>query len=290
MQDILRRDRFLANTAFREGNVLGDRAVQVMTHHQHVQMLIQRVRRIGPRRISGARQHIRQPGHLNDVRRMPAAGTFGMERMDRAALERRDRVLDKAGLVQRVGMDHYLHVEPIRHRQAGVDRRRRRSPILMQLQTRRTRAQHFLQRPGLGRIALARERDIHRQPLGRLQHPREVPRTRRAGRRRCACRRSGAAANQGRHPGRDGIVHLLRADEMNMGIDPARRQDFPLAGNHLGPRTNDDIDAGLYIRIAGLADAGDPAIGNRHVRLNDPPMIDDQRIGNHRIHRALRPG
>ena len=44
---------------------------------------------------------------------MPAAGTFGMEGVDRAALERRYGVLHKAGFIQRVGVDHHLHVETI---------------------------------------------------------------------------------------------------------------------------------------------------------------------------------
>ena len=37
-----------------------------------------------------------KPGHLDDVRRVAAAGAFGMEGVNGAALERRDRVLDKA--------------------------------------------------------------------------------------------------------------------------------------------------------------------------------------------------
>ncbi|OIQ67450.1 hypothetical protein GALL_509700 [mine drainage metagenome] len=77
---------------------------------------------------------------------------------------------------------------------------------------------------------------------------------------------------------------------MNMGIDAAGRQDLALAGNHLGPRPNDDIDTRLHIRVARLTNPRDPAIGDRHVGLHDPPVIDDQRIGNHRIHRALSPG
>ena len=41
---------------------------------------------------------------------MAAAGAFGVEGMDGAALERRDGILDKAEFVQRVRMDHHLDV------------------------------------------------------------------------------------------------------------------------------------------------------------------------------------
>ena len=77
---------------------------------------------------------------------------------------------------------------------------------------------------------------------------------------------------------------------MNMRIDPAGRQDLAFAGNHLGSRPDDDIDTGLNIRIARLADPGDAAVGDPDVRLDDTPVVDDQRVGDDRIHRALRLG
>ena len=46
---------------------------------------------------------------------------------------------------------------------------------------------------------------------------------------------------------------------MNVAVDAARGDDHALAGNDLGGRTNDDIDAGLNVGIPGLADAGDAA-------------------------------
>ena len=38
MQNILRRDRFPANTGFGKGHIFGNTAIEVMTHHQHIQM------------------------------------------------------------------------------------------------------------------------------------------------------------------------------------------------------------------------------------------------------------
>ena len=58
-------------------------------------------------------------GDLDDIRRMAAAGTFRVERVDRAALDRRDRVVDEPALVERVGMDGDLDVVFVGHCQAG---------------------------------------------------------------------------------------------------------------------------------------------------------------------------
>ena len=41
---------------------------------------------------------------------MSAAGAFGVEGVNGAALERGDRVFDEARFVQRVGVDHHLHI------------------------------------------------------------------------------------------------------------------------------------------------------------------------------------
>ena len=77
---------------------------------------------------------------------MAAAGAFGVEGVDGAALERRDGVLDEAGFVQRVGMDHHLHVVIVGDREAAVDRRRRGAPVLVQLQRAGAGVDHLLQR------------------------------------------------------------------------------------------------------------------------------------------------
>ena len=91
--------------------------IEVMADHQHVEMLVERVDGVGPRRIGGGRQHVELAADADDVGRMAAAGALGMERVDGAALEGGDRVLDEAAFVERVGVDRHLHV---------VARRRRR--------------------------------------------------------------------------------------------------------------------------------------------------------------------
>ena len=65
---------------------------------------------------------------------MSATGALGMERMNRSVLKSRNRILDKAAFVKRVGMNHGLHVERIRHRKATVNAGWRRSPVFVQLE------------------------------------------------------------------------------------------------------------------------------------------------------------
>ena len=96
VEDVLRGDGLLADAALGEGDVLGDRRVEVVADHQHVEMLVDGVDRVGPRRVGRGREHVRQARNLDDVRRVAAAGALGVEGVDGAALEGGDGVLDEA--------------------------------------------------------------------------------------------------------------------------------------------------------------------------------------------------
>ena len=50
------------------------------------------------------------------------------------------------------------------------------------------------------------------------------------------------------------LLDLLRADEMDVGVEAAGGQDLALARDHFGARADDDVDARLNVGIAGLAD------------------------------------
>src|SRR5690606_26235040 len=50
-----------------------------------------------------------------------------------------------------------------------------------------------------------------------------------------------------------------------------------------------DVDAGLHVRVAALADAVDATVLQADVGLHDAVVIDDQRVGDDGVHR-LRPG
>src|SRR5439155_11658788 len=67
---------------------------------------------------------------------MPAAGSFGVIRMNRPVLEGRDRVFNEARFVQRVRVNRDLNVEFFGDAQTLVDRSGSRSPILLSLRPR----------------------------------------------------------------------------------------------------------------------------------------------------------
>ena len=98
VQDVFRRDGLLADAAFGEREIFRDRGIEMVAHHQHVQMLVDGVAGERPRRVGRGRQHVLQPGDLDDIRRVAAAGAFGVEGVDGAALERLHGILDEAGI------------------------------------------------------------------------------------------------------------------------------------------------------------------------------------------------
>ena len=97
--------------------------------------------------------------------------------------------------------------------------------------------------------------------------------------------RAGAAAEDGGEAGRQRLVEDLRADEVDVGVDAARGDDLALAGDRLGAGADDDVDAGLGLGVAGLADGGDPAVLDADVGLDDAPVVEDQRVGDHGVDR-----
>ena len=163
-----------ADAAFGERHVLGDRRIEVVAHHQHVEMLVDGVDRVRPRRIGGGRQHVGQAADLDDVRGVPAARAFGVIGVDGAALEGRDRVLDEAALVQRVGVDHHLHV-------VGDRRRSRQQSIAAgvvpqsscSLSAQAPAATCSISASGRDALPLPAKAEIHRQGIGGLEHPRD---------------------------------------------------------------------------------------------------------------------
>src|SRR5579885_3779818 len=106
---------------------------------------------------------------------MAAARTFRMEGMDRAPLERLDRILDEPRLVQRVGMNRDLHVVPFGDIQACGDRRRRRPPVFMQLQSDGARLDLLRQSLRQRRIALSEKAKVDGKAIGRFEHTVNVP-------------------------------------------------------------------------------------------------------------------
>ena len=160
----------------------------------------------------------------------------------------------------------------------------------MQLEAADTGRDLLAQRLGQAGIALAQQADIDRPGFQRLQHPADMPGAGRAGGGGGARGRAGAAAEQGGETGGQRLVEDLRADEMDVGVDPAGGDDLAFAGDGLGAGADDDVDAGLGLGIAGLADGDDPAVLEADVGLHDAPMVEDQRVGDHGVDRTGRAG
>ena len=224
---------------------------------------------------------------LDDIRRVATAGPFGVKGMDDTLFHRRDGVLDKAAFIQRVGMDHHLHIHRISNAETIVDGRRGGAPILMKFQGTCTAQYLFFKSCWQGSIALAGKGQVHRKRICRLQHPADMPRPGRDGCGQSAMRGPGAAAKHGGQAGMQGIINLLRADKMNMAVKAACCQDMPFTGNGLGPGADDNINAGLGIGIASLAYAADDTVLQPDIRLEDARHIHHQRVGNNRIDSAL---
>ncbi len=86
------------------------------------------------------------------------------------------------------------------------------------------------------------------------------------------------------------MLDLLRTDKMDVAVESTRGEDLTLARDDVGTGTDDDGHAGLDVGIAGLADGADMAFLDGHIGFHDAPMIDDQRIGDDGIGRALLVG
>ena len=72
---------------------------------------------------------------------------------------------------------------------------------------------------------------------------------------------------------------------MDVRIDAARGHDLSLARNHLGSRADHHPrrDARHHVGIARLADLDDPPATNTDIRLDNSPVIHDDRAGDHQV-------
>src|SRR5258708_7536890 len=139
-------------------------------------------------------------------------------------------------------------------------------------------------------IALAEKTEIHGKGVGRLQHPPQMPRSRGASRGSGAGRRPGSATHHGGEARIQRLLDLLWRDEMYMHVDTAGRHNLTFARDHLGSRPDNDVDVRLHVRITGFPDSGNQPVLDADIGLNDPPVIENQRVSDHRIERALAAG
>src|SRR5580704_757184 len=111
---------------------------------------------------------------------MPAPSPFSMKAVNSSALEGCNSVLDKAALIQRVGMDKNLHIHVIGDGKTAIDCGRGSAPVFVKLEAARARLD-LLDKPWRRAcIALAEKAEIHGKSIGSLQHPTNMPWSRRA--------------------------------------------------------------------------------------------------------------
>jgi hypothetical protein len=102
-----------------------------------------------------------------------------------------------------------------------------------------------------------------------------------------AGRRPRAAAQHGGDARHQRLLDLLRADEVDMRVETACGDDLAFARDHLGAGADDDVDTGLDVGIACLADRGDAPASEPDIGLHDSPMVEDEGVGDHRVDRAF---
>jgi hypothetical protein len=134
VQDIFGRDRFTPDPALGKGQILGDRCIQVVAHHQHVEVFVERVDRKGSGRVGRRGQHIRLTDHLQNIGRVPTAGALGVIGVNHPPPHRCDRRFHEPAFVQGIGMNRHLDIHLVCHAQAGVDRLRCRPPVFVQFE------------------------------------------------------------------------------------------------------------------------------------------------------------
>ncbi len=183
MQHIFSGDRASPYAAFGKGKIIGDLGIQMVRHHNHVQMLIHRIAGKRTGRVGRGRQHIGFPGNPDNIGRVPAAGAFGVERMERAAGNGLEHVLDKPSLVKGIGVDRNLDTGCVCDLKRSVNNRRRSAPVFMDFEASHARTQLLPQGLMRHRIAAPQKKDIHGPRLKPFEHALHPPGTRRGQRR-----------------------------------------------------------------------------------------------------------
>src|SRR5215510_15215125 len=74
---------------------------------------------------------------------------------------------------------------------------------------------------------------------------------------------------------------------MDVHVDPTGSNNLAFPGDHFCSRSNDNVDARLHIRIASFADSGDPTILHADIGLHISPVIENQSVGYHCVHRSI---
>ncbi len=121
MKNILGGNGFATNAGIGKGHVFRNIRVEVVTDHQHIEMLVNRVDRVGPRWIRRRWQHMGFATGTDNIRRVATTGALGVIGMNGSPLKCREGIFDKTGLIKRIGMNRYLDVVTLRDTQTIIN-------------------------------------------------------------------------------------------------------------------------------------------------------------------------
>ena len=133
MQHVLCRDSFLTDTGISKSHVLRKIRVQVVAHHNHVEVLVHGVNGVRQRGVSGRRQHIRQTRNLQNIGGVATASALSVEGVNDPVLECRNGVVSKPALIQSVRVDCHLDIHLIGYVQGLVNNICSCAPVLVNL-------------------------------------------------------------------------------------------------------------------------------------------------------------
>ena len=74
---------------------------------------------------------------------------------------------------------------------------------------------------------------------------------------------------------------------MDMAVKATGGQDVPFTGDDFCSGANDDIDARLRVRIAGLANRANRTVFQSNIGFENARNIDNKGVGNDRINGAV---
>ena len=76
---------------------------------------------------------------------------------------------------------------------------------------------------------------------------------------------------------------------MDVRVDGARGDDAPLAGDDIGRRPDDHVDAVADVGIARMADSDDATVSDADIGADDAPPVQDDRVRDDGVEGAVRP-
>ena len=162
MQHILCRNRLRTDSGVCESHIFRNIFIQMMTNHQHIQMLIYGIYSERHGGIRRRRQYILAARCTNNIRCMPTACTLGMECMYGTATDGIQCIFHAACLIQCICMDSNLDIIFISHIQAMIDCCRSGAKVFMDFHPHRASLQLLNNRFFIGTISFSIETKIHR--------------------------------------------------------------------------------------------------------------------------------